>query len=146
MAIVNNNGTFNTGRDCQVILIHSQLGRLDLGNVTGFQAAQMNAQITSDRLDGVQLNADLPKGWSGSFDMDRANAGLDDVFTQIEALWLDQGVYGTSKIYQIITEANGQTTYQYDNASIRLDDAGRYQGDQIVKQRISFRANRRRRV
>jgi hypothetical protein len=147
MPIENTQGAFNTGRDCSLVIIDQTFGRVDIPNVTGFQSAQQTANVRSDRLDGIQLNAELPKGWTGSFDLDRGDSGIDDLFAQREAAWLQSGQYSSATIYQYISESDGSmSTYQYDNVAMKLDDAGRYQGDAIVKQRISFTANRRRRV
>lgn len=146
MPVTNGQGRFSVGRDTQVVIIGPN-GRVDLPNLMMFTCKQETAEIKVDRLDGIQMNAELPKGWTGSVENERANSALDDTFAQIEAAWLDGGQAAVATIYQYITEADGsQTVFQFDNVTLKLDDAGDWKGDASVKQKISFRANRRRRV
>ena len=146
MPISNGANSFSVGRDCTLIL-QTQLGRVQLDNVTGFQCAQTTAQVKVDRLDGEQLHADLPKGWNGSFDLERGNSTVEDFFASAEAAWHTGGVYTVATIYQQIIEPNGSaSTYQFDNASLKFDNAGTWSGDKSTKQKISFMANRRRRL
>lgn len=146
MPVLNGSGRLSIGRDCTLVVI-GPYGRIDLPNVMGFEAKQVTSNIKVDRLDGVQLNAELPKGWEGSFENERGNSGLDDAFAEMETAWFEGGTVGVGTIYQYIMEADGsQTTYQFDNVSMKLDDAGSWKGDASVKQRVSFNANRRRRV
>ncbi|CAG4921608.1 unnamed protein product [Acidocella sp. C78] len=50
-------------------------GRVDLAHVTGFEVSQVTQSVRVDRLDGVQLGAELPRGWQGSFLLDRGTLG-----------------------------------------------------------------------
>jgi hypothetical protein len=146
MAITNTQGAFNTGRDITVVLI-GPFGRIDLANITSFTAKQETAMVKVDRLDGVQLMAELPKGWSGTIEVERGNAAIDTFFTLLEASWIDGGVYTVSTLFQYVKETNGsQSTFAYDNVGLKLDDAGDYKPDAAVRQRLSFGANRRRPV
>jgi hypothetical protein len=143
MPITESQGTFSTGRDCSIVLI-GPFGRVDLQNVTGFDCTQMTATIKVDRLDGVQMNAELPKGWSGSMDVERGNNALDLLMAQEEVNWFDNGIYANSTMFQFITEQGGAvTTLAYDNVALKLD-AGRWAPDAAVKQKLTFTANRRR--
>lgn len=146
MPIQNTQGQFSTGRDVSVILI-GPFGRVDLANITSFTAKQETATIKSDRLDGVQLTAELPKGWTGMIEVDRGNSALDVFFSLMEAAWYDAGLFTVSTLFQYVRESSGsQTTYAYDNVAMKFDDAGDYKPDAAVKQRVSFMANRRRAV
>lgn len=146
MAIFNTQGVFSVGRDCTVVL-QGPFGQVDLQNVTGFQVQQITQPVKVDRLDGVQLDAELPKGWSGSLDVDRGNSALDDLFAATEDQWMNGGVYQNSTMFQYVSEADGSVScYAFDNVALKLADAGAYRPDAAVKQRITFLANRRRRV
>ena len=147
MPVQNTQGNFSVGRDCTLVLIDSVLGTVQLDNVTGFQSAQVTAMVKSDRLDGVQLQGEIPKGWTGSFQLDRGSSAIDDLFASREALWYDQGQLTAAQVFQYVKEADGsRSTYQFDNVALKLDDAGTFAGDQTVKQRISMTANRRKKV
>lgn len=139
-------GGFDTGRQCSLVLKVGGV-TVPLPNVTGFDCKQQTAAVKVDRLDGVQMNAELPKGWTGSFDLERGSSAVDDVIAQIEDGWMASGSIQPGTIYQYVDEANGsQSTYQFDNVAVKLSEAGNWRSDQTVKQRIDFTANRRRRV
>lgn len=149
MAISTGVGKFNVGRDCQVVITHALApnGRVDLTNLMTFDCKQVTANIKIDRLDGVQLNAELPKGWTITIENERGDAVVDDFFAAVEAAWYSGGNYVMATIYQYITETNGaQTTYQFDNVALKFDNPGSWKGDASVKQSISGTCNRRRKV
>ena len=137
---------FTLGRDCQLVVIGPS-GRVDLSNVTGFESRQMTQPIRIDRLDGTQLAAELPKGWEGSFDLERGDSTVDDFIAATEQAYFTSGQLPSSTLYQYVSEANGSTsTYQYDGAVFKLSAAGAWRGDSAVKQRLDFFATRRTRV
>ena len=137
---------FSLGRDCQVVVIAAS-GRVDLSHVTGFDSAQMTQPIRINRLDGTQLAAELPRGWEGSFEVERGNSAIDDFIAANEQTYMTSGVMPVSTLYQYVTEADGSiSTYQYDGAVFKLVAAGSWRGDAAVKQKLEFFAARRRRV
>ena len=137
---------FTLGRDCQLVVIGPS-GRVDLTHVTGFETRQMTQPIRIDRLDGTQLAAELPKGWEGSFELERGSSTVDDFVATTEQGYFTTGQLPTSTLYQYVTEANGSTsTYQYDGAVFKLAAAGAWRGDAAVKQKLEFFATRRKRV
>jgi hypothetical protein len=143
MPVINGVGAFNTGIDCQVVLV-GPFGQITIPNVTSFHVQQKVQAVTSDLLNGVQLNAELPKGWTWTLDCDRNGSQLDDLFASIEANWYNGGTISFATLYQYINETNGsQSTYQQDSCSLKYDDPGTWKGDSITKQRISGTCNRR---
>jgi hypothetical protein len=137
---------FSLGRDTQLVVI-APSGRIDLTHVTGFESRQMTQPIRIDRLDGTQMAAELPKGWEGSFDLERGSSAVDDFIAATEQSFYTNGQMPTSTLYQYVTEADGSTsTYQYDGAVFKLAAAGAWRGDAAVKQKLEFFAARRIRV
>jgi hypothetical protein len=137
---------FSLGRDTQLVII-APSGRIDLTYVTGFESRQMTQPIRVDRLDGTQMAAELPKGWEGSFDIERGSSVVDDFIAATEQAFYTSGQMLTSTLYQYVTEADGSTsTYQYDGAVFKLAAAGAWRGDAAVKQKLEFFAARRIRV
>lgn len=137
---------FSVGRDCQVVVLGAY-GRIDLEHVTGFEARQLTASIRVDRIDGVQLGAELPKGWDGTFELERGNSVVEDFIAHLEADFHAGSSPAPGTLYQYIAESDGSTsTYQYDNVVFRLASAGVWRGDASVKQRLEFFGSTRRRV
>ena len=137
---------FSLGRDTQLVII-APSGRVDLTYVTGFESRQMTHPIRIDRLDGTQMAAELPKGWEGSFDLERGSSVVDDFVAATEQSFYTSGDLPTSTLYQYVSEADGSTsTYQYDGAVFKLAAAGAWRGDAAVKQKLEFFAARRMRV
>jgi hypothetical protein len=138
--------TFTVGSDCQVVVM-GPFGRIDLTHVIGFEAHQMTLTLRVDRLDGVQLGAELPKGWTGSFMLDRGSSAVDDFVAQIEQAYLAGQSIGAGTLYQYVNEPDGSTsTYQFNGVVFKLTSAGVYKGDAAVTQRLDFYASGRTRV
>lgn len=137
---------FSIGRDAQLVII-APTGRVDLSHVTGFESRQLTHSVRVSRIDGTQLGAELPRGWEGSFEVERGSSSLDDFVASTEQQYFDGNPPSLSTMYQYVTETDGSTsTYQYDGVSFRLANAGIWKGDASVKQKLEFFAVRRRRV
>lgn len=138
--------TFSTGRDTQLVII-GPLGRVDLSHVTGFDSKQLTHPVRVDRLDGVHLAAELPKGWEGAFELERGNSVVDDVISALEQSWFSGGQLPVATLYQYVTEPDGSvSTYQYSGVVFRFSQAGNWRGDNSVKQKLEFYASRRQRI
>lgn len=138
--------TFTVGSDCQLVVMGS-FGRMDMEHVTGFEAHQLTLALRVDRLDGVQLGAELPKGWTGSFMLDRGSSAVDDFIAQIEQAYLAGQSISAGTLYQYVNEPDGSTsTYQFNGVVFKLTSAGVYKGDAAVTQRLDFYASGRVRV
>jgi len=135
--------TFSIGSDCTLVVM-GPFGRVDLAHVTGFEANQVTAAIRVDRLDGVQLGAELPKGWSGNFTLDRGSSAADDFIAAIEQAYLAGKSIPAGTLYQYVNEPDGSTsTYQFTGVVFKLASAGAYRGDAPVAQRLTFYASSR---
>jgi len=140
------NNVFSVGRDCQLVVM-GPYGRIDLAHVTGFESRQLTQPVRVDRIDGSQLAAELPKGWDGSFELERGSAAVDDFIARVEAAFYAGRQLGTGTLYQYVAEADGSTsTYQYDGVVFKLTQAGSWRGDQSVRQKLDFFASGRRRI
>jgi hypothetical protein len=138
--------SFSIGRDCQLVVMGPQ-GRVDLTYVTGFESRQMTQSVRLDRLDGVPMGAELPKGWEGSFEVERGTSAVDDFIAAAELAFLNQGSMPAGTVYQYVSEVDGSTsTYQYSGVVFKLVNAGIWKGDSTVKQKLEFFATQRQRV
>jgi hypothetical protein len=137
---------FSVGRDTQLVVIGST-GRVDLTHVTSFESRQITQSVRVDRLDGTRMGTELPKGWEGSFDIERGSSTVDDFIAAAEQQYFNGSTVSPGTMYQYVTETDGSTsTYQYDNVAFRLVNAGTWKGDSSVKQKLEFFAVRRRRI
>lgn len=137
---------FSIGKDTQLVVMGPN-GRVDLSHVTAFESRQLTQSVRVSRIDGVQLGAELPRGWEGSFEIERGNSVLDDFMSSSEQQHFDGRLSPPATMYQYVTETDGSvSTYQYDGAVFRFANAGVWKGDAAVKQKLEFFASRRRRV
>ena len=137
---------FNTGRDCQLVVLGPS-GRVDLSYVTGFESRQLTHSVRVDRLDGVHLAAELPRGWEGHFDLERGTSAADDFIAGLEQAWYTSGQLPGGTLYQYVSETDGSTsTYQYSGCVFRMANSGAWQGQNSVKQRLEFWASTRARI
>ena len=138
--------SFSIGRDCQLVVMGPQ-GRVDLTYVTGFESRQMTQSVRLDRLDGVPMGAELPKGWEGSFEVERGTSAVDDFIATSEQIYLSQGSLPAGTVYQYVAEVDGSTsTYQFSGVVFKLVNAGTWKGDSTVKQKLEFFATQRQRI
>jgi hypothetical protein len=137
---------FSIGRDTQLVVMGPN-GRLDLSHVTGFESRQITSPVRVSRLDGTQLGAELPKGWEGSFEVERGTSALDDFISGIEQDFYNGAGSFPGTMYQYITETDSSvSTYQFDGVVFKLASAGAWKGDSSVKQKLEFYATRKRRI
>jgi hypothetical protein len=137
---------FSVGRDTQLVVI-GPAGRIDLTYVTSFESRQLTQSVRVDRLDGTHMGTELPKGWEGSFEIERGSSIVDDFIAAAEQQYFNGNTVNSGSMYQYVTETDGSTsTYQYDSVVFRLSNAGIWKGDSSVKQKLEFFAVRRRRI
>lgn len=137
---------FSVGRDVQLVVIGPS-GRVDLSHVTAFDSRQMTQSIRVNRLDGNHLGMELPKGWEGSFEIERADSVIEDFIASSEQQFYNGSQTPPNTMYQYVSEVDGSiSTYQYDAVVFRLVNAGHWKGDLAVKQKLEFFASRRRRI
>jgi hypothetical protein len=137
---------FSVGRDTQLVVL-GPAGRVDLTYVTAFEAHQLTHSVRVDRLDGTQMGAELPKGWEGTFEIERGDSAVDDFTAAAETAFYNGGVVPAGTMYQYVAETDGSTsTYLYDGVTFKLASAGQWKGDSGVRQKLEFFATRRMRI
>ena len=62
------------------------------------------------------MGTELPKGWEGSFELERGSSAVDDFIAAAEQQYFNGTSLAAGTMYQYVTETDGSTsTYQYDN-------------------------------
>ncbi|MGZ5029007.1 MAG: hypothetical protein ACXWAT_00900 [Methylobacter sp.] len=134
---------FTVGRDISLDIIGPS-GPLRFNLITGFRSKPDITDQKVKGLDGITRHLRFPDGWSGSFDVTRQDSTIDDYFSQIEADYYAGLNEKPCTLTETITEANGSVSqYRYLQVLLKLDDAGHFQGDKSVEQKVSFVASRR---
>jgi hypothetical protein len=137
---------FSVGRDTQLVVV-GQSGTINLIHVTAFESRQVTQSVRVNRLDGSQMGVELPKGWEGSFELERGDSVVEDFIATTEQNYYNGSTTATITMYQYVSEVDGSTsTYQYDSVVFRLSNAGLWKGDAAVKQKLEFFGSRRRRI
>ncbi len=138
------NADFNLGNDVKVVLILGSLGRLDFSHVTSFTVKQLVKKLRVPVLNYPPLGRDVPGGWEGSFEVERANSVADDMSTTLEAMFWSGQRLPTGQLYQYVSEVDGSTsTYLFSGVTVSLTSAGTFHQEQPVKQTVDFFARRR---
>ncbi|GAN55577.1 hypothetical protein [Tanticharoenia sakaeratensis] len=136
---------YSIGRDCRITVLWNGT-RVDLRDVTSFQAVQQTLAQRANPLNGVPVEFNTPNGWRGSFVIARANSNLDDLVAAIEAGFWNGGTIGSGTIYQYVTEPDGSTTtWEYSNISITLN-TDRWQAEGMIHQTVNFFASLRTKI
>ena len=137
---------FSVGRDTQLVVVGPS-GTISLAHVTAFESRQVTQSVRVNRLDGSQMGMELPKGWEGSFELERGDSVVEDFIAAAEQSYYNGSMSTASTMYQYVSEVDGSTsTYQYDSIVFRLTNAGLWKGDAAVKQKLEFFGSRRRRI
>jgi hypothetical protein len=137
-------GPFNTGRDV-VLDITTSRGPLRLPTTTtDWEAKPKYKTIESIALSGENLHANVPIGWTGTIGLDRTDSLVGDFFVQLEADYYAGVTIGYATITETISESNGTVTqYRYTKAALRLEEGGKFVGDDRVQVKIGFEASRK---
>lgn len=134
---------FNIGRDASAVLLWNGT-KINLPRVTNFESSQQVRNLDSMPMNSVPTFINVPNGWQGQFDTDRASSDLDALIAASEAAFWSAGTVGQGTIYLYVSEADGSTTtWEFTGVAIHLSDAGRWQSEAKVSQRIQFRASQR---
>jgi len=136
---------YSIGRDCRITLLWNGT-RVDLRDVTRFQANQEVRQQRADPLNSTPVEFNTPNGWRGSFQIARANAALDNLVAAIESSFWNAGTINTGKIYQYVREPDGTTTtWEFSSVSFSLT-TDPWQAEGMVHQTCNFFASTRTKI
>ncbi len=133
----------NIGRDVSVD-INLPNGPVRFSNVTDFNPKQITKRQESQGIDGISRYQEIPAGWEGSIEIDRANSNVDLAISYLEGLYFAGVNVPPSTINQTITEpAGGITQWRFWGVQFKLDDQGSWKGDSKVTQKLSWVASGR---
>lgn len=140
MAIVATVGGFtNIGHDLQLTLTGNDGIAITIPNMMSFEWREMTTDITHMRMNGKTLVADLPRCWEGTIEFHRANGAVEAAFSQIQQQWFtgQDFLLGTMTC---TVSGTGGGSFTFNDVSTRLEDGGRWRGDEVTICRVAFRA------
>jgi hypothetical protein len=135
----------NIGNDARFD-IHTGAGKiLSLPTLTKFTSKKIAKKLTVKPLGGLPIHLSfMEDGWEGSFEVSRADGRLDKYFADMEAAYYAGANQPPGFIQQTINEVDGTvSTYQYQGVVLYYDDAGDYEVEKNVVQKVSFLASTR---
>jgi hypothetical protein len=134
---------FQTGFEAQVVFVGA-FGQIDLGYIKMWDCRQRTADIIVNPLNSPPVPRFLPKGWDFSFTIARSTANLDAYYALKEMLFWSGAPLLAETMYVYITNSDGSVSiFQFTNCQSTLEDAGSYQADKEVDQKVKgFAAQR----
>lgn len=137
-------GILSVGKDCVIDVVLPTGQILNIDKVTSFDAKQDTNPIASKGMDGINRNAVVPHGWSGSIKIDRGSHALDDYFAKYESDYYAGKTITNVIINATIQEGDGTiTSWQFRGCAIDYSNAGMWQADKFIDQAITFKASQR---
>ena len=134
---------YNTGRDV-ALDINMPNGPVRLANITDFTSKEMTKSEESHGIDGVSRYQEIPKGWEGTIDIDRANSNADTAIAYLEGLYFAGLNVPASTIVETIQEPTGGITqWRYWGVQFKMDDHGSWKGDGKVTQKLGWKSSGR---
>lgn len=136
-------GGYNTGKDV-ALDINGPYGPIRISKIMSFEAKPKTTSQEITPLNGQTDELLIPKGWTGSFDVERTDNTLDNYWAQFESDYYNGVPQPAATITESIQETDGSVSvYRYINVILKLESSGKKEGDKTVKQSVSFTARRR---
>lgn len=133
----------NIGRDV-AIDINMPQGPVRVSTITDFSAKPISTAIVTKGIDGTDRFGEIPSGWEGMVEIDRADASMDNAFAFLEGLYYAGQNVPPSTITETVTETNGSVTqWRFTRIAFKFDDHGSWKGDAKVTQKMSWKASLR---
>lgn len=135
--------SYSVGRDVQVD-INTAYGTVTIPVIISFDANPKVNQVDVTKITGETDTLMIPKNWEGTIEAERQDATLDRWWAQWESDYFAGVNRAAGTITETITENNGGVSvFRYTGVQFNFTGAGKKQGDQTVRQTMTFTAKRR---
>lgn len=134
----------NVGKDVRIDLIGPTGAYVSTSLIKSFTSQQMTNSLETMPLNLPPIFAEIPKGWEGSFTLERADSTYDDLFALVEAnYWAGQNI-PSGTITETISDPSGAIhQYRYIGAVFKFSNAGSKTQDAFITLDVSFKASQR---
>jgi len=134
---------FNIGKDYSVVFM-GPFGQLQFSHVTMFDAKPVIKTVKVEPLNYPPIARDIPGGWDFTITIERANANADSFQSLLETSFWAGVTIPPGTLYVYINELQGnQTVWQFNNATVHLEDAGSASQEKAVTQKLKGFASQR---
>lgn len=132
-------GFTNIGHDLQATITGTDGVSVLVPNVMSFEWREMTTDITHMHLNGRTIIADIPRNYEGSIEFHRKDDTVEGMFADMQQDWFDKADY---ELGTIKCTVNGKFPghFTFLDCSYRLEEGGRWRGDEVTICRIAFRA------
>jgi hypothetical protein len=136
--------SLNVGNDATLDL-YGPTGYVTTTTIVEFNAQQMTNQLESLPLGRPPIFAEVPKGWEGTFKIQRVDATIDSLFAQLESAYWSGLNIPPSQILETIKDATTGAIHQfrYTGVALKLNTIGARRQDAFIDVEVSFRASQR---
>lgn len=134
----------NIGSDARFDF-YTPTGTISLPTLLKFTSKKVNQKMTVKPLNGLPIHLNfLEGGWEGSFEVSRADGTLDSYFDLIEKSYYAGANLPPGTIQQTVQEISGPpSTFQFQGVVLYFEDAGDWESEKNVIQKVSFMASTR---
>ena len=138
---------FTLGKNKQAVLLLADGTRIDLANLTSFEAKPEMNKVVSKVLNGPRREKHVYDGWTGTIAIDRENVDLDSLIARLEAaFWLLGGTTSNATLFEYVTELDLSTSsFMYEDVALSFD-TGSWKSDSAVDMKIMFFARRKKQL
>jgi hypothetical protein len=138
-----NAGQFTIGPNCSVAIFQGG-SELNLGLITQIMFSS-KIEIEKKRINlmsGYTFILPFIQNWTGEITIQRTDNSLDSLWYNLFEAPVKAGApYPTCNIIQTVAETGGGTTrFTFQGAALFFDDAGSFENEQGVVQKVSFSA------
>jgi len=135
---------YSVGRDIVVSIVWNGQN-YPLTQISSFDAHQVTKEVTADDLTtGFEHQVNIPQRWEGSLRYERTGGAVDRFIAAYEqAYFQGQDVLNATMAVQVRESSGAVQKWKFLGVIFVLEDAGKFDLQDIVRQTMRFRARER---
>ena len=135
---------YSVGRDITVAIVWNGQN-YQLTQLASFDARQVTKEVTADDLTtGFEHQVNIPQRWEGSLHYERTGGAIDRFIAAYEqAYFQGQNVLNATMSVRIQEPSGAVQKWKFLGTIFVMEDAGKFDLQDIVRQTLRFRARER---
>lgn len=111
--------------------------------LTNFNFKQKTSQLVSKPVNGDPNYREMPEGWEGTLEYDKANSALMDFFVAAEAARYAGNPPPSLSILHKVNNTDGSVSrYRFEGVAAKLDNGGDHKSDEKVMETVGWTGSR----